>query len=60
LSDLAYGVSIEEILKEHPGLEMDYIYAGLSFASKILAGASFVPLKAEAIWDYCTLVSLAM
>jgi hypothetical protein len=42
---LAHGVSIEEILKEHPSLEKDYIYACLFFASKILADASFVPLR---------------
>jgi hypothetical protein len=54
LSDLAHGVSIEEILKEHPGREMDYIYACLFFSSKVLDDASFVPLKAEAILDYCT------
>jgi len=35
-------------LEEYPGLVKDDIYACLLFASKTLADASFVPLKAEA------------
>jgi uncharacterized protein (DUF433 family) len=45
---LAHGATIEEILEEYPGLVKDDIYACLLFASKTLADASFVPLKAEA------------
>jgi uncharacterized protein (DUF433 family) len=45
---LAHGNTIEEILKEYPGLARDDIYACLLFASKTLEDASYVPLKAEA------------
>lgn len=45
---LAHGTTIEEVLKEYPGLERDDIYACLLFASKTLEDASFDPLKAEA------------
>jgi uncharacterized protein (DUF433 family) len=45
---LAHGTTIDEILEEYPSLLKDDIYAGLLFASKTLADASFVPLKAEA------------
>jgi uncharacterized protein (DUF433 family) len=45
---LAHGTTIEEILREYPGLAKDDIYACLLFASKTLQDASFVPIKAEA------------
>jgi uncharacterized protein (DUF433 family) len=45
---LSHGTTIDEILEEYPGLMKDDIYACLLFASKTLADASFVPLKAEA------------
>jgi len=45
---LAHGTTMEEILKEYPGLEKEDIFACLLFASKTLEDASFVPLKAEA------------
>jgi uncharacterized protein (DUF433 family) len=45
---LAHSTTNNEILEEYPSLLKDDIYAGLLFASKILADASFVPLKAEA------------
>lgn len=48
LSLLAHSTTIEKILEDYPGLVKDDIHAYLLFASKTLADASFVPLKAEA------------
>ncbi|GEM_PF-2224595 len=47
---LAHGTTMEEIVEEYPGLAKDDIYACLLFASKTLQDASFVPIKAEALW----------
>jgi uncharacterized protein (DUF433 family) len=44
LSLLASGATVEEILREYPGLTREDIRACLLFAAKALADISFVPL----------------
>jgi uncharacterized protein (DUF433 family) len=46
---LAHATTMEEILKEYPGLEKDDIYACFLFASKTLQDASFVSIEAETV-----------
>lgn len=45
---LATGITMEELLEEYPGIEMNNICACLLFAFKTLEDASFVPQKAKA------------
>jgi uncharacterized protein (DUF433 family) len=46
---LAHGASIEEVLGEYEGLEVDDVRACLLFASESLASTDFVPLEVEAV-----------
>jgi len=45
---LAHGASIEEILEEYKGIDIEDIRACLLFATESLEDTTFMPLKAEA------------
>ncbi|MDD5616164.1 MAG: DUF433 domain-containing protein [Candidatus Methanoperedens sp.] len=45
---LAHGASIEEILEEYKGIQIEDIRACLLFATESLEDTTFMPLKAEA------------
>ena len=44
---LAHGMTIEEILAEHEGLQREDIQACLLFATKSMQDTTFMPLAAE-------------
>lgn len=47
LNLMAHGSTIDEILDEYDGVQVDDIRACLLFASKLLSDTAFMPLPAE-------------
>ncbi|HLY63144.1 MAG TPA: DUF433 domain-containing protein [Terriglobia bacterium] len=49
INQLAHGATLEELLKEYPGLAKDDVQACLLFASRSLDNTDFMPLMAETL-----------
>lgn len=47
LNRLAHGTTVEELLREYPGLTRDDIQACVLFAAKALESTTFMPLGTE-------------